>query len=32
MTYFQDDITGEPLVQRDDDKEATIMSRLKLFH
>lgn len=28
----KDDVTGEPLIQRDDDKEATIKNRLKVFH
>jgi len=27
-----DDITGEPLVQRGDDKEETIMKRLEVYH
>lgn len=27
-----DDITGEPLVLRDDDKESTIIKRLKTYH
>lgn len=27
-----DDITGEALVQRDDDKEATVMNRLQVYH
>jgi adenylate kinase len=27
-----DDITGEPLVQRDDDKEETVKKRLAVFH
>jgi adenylate kinase len=27
-----DDITGEPLVQRDDDKEATVKERLNVYH
>lgn len=27
-----DDITGELLIQRDDDKEATILHRLKVYH
>ena len=27
-----DDVTGEPLVQRDDDKEATIKKRLEVYH
>ncbi len=28
----KDDVTGEPLVQRDDDKEATIRKRLEVYH
>jgi adenylate kinase len=28
----KDDQTGEPLVQRDDDKEATIKKRLEVYH
>ena len=28
----EDDLTGEPLVQRDDDKEATVLARLKVYH
>ena len=27
-----DDVTGEPLVQRDDDKEETVRKRLKVYH
>ena len=27
-----DDVTGEPLVQRDDDKEATVKHRLDVYH
>ena len=27
-----DDVTGEPLVQRDDDKEATVRKRLQVYH
>ena len=27
-----DDITGEPLVQRDDDKEETVKNRLDVYH
>ncbi len=27
-----DDVTGEPLIQRDDDKEATIRERLATYH
>ncbi len=28
----KDDITGEPLIQRDDDKEATVRKRLEVYH
>jgi adenylate kinase len=28
----RDDITGEPLVQRDDDREETILARLRAYH
>ncbi len=28
----RDDVTGEELIQRDDDKEATIRKRLKVYH
>jgi adenylate kinase len=28
----QDDVTGEPLVQRDDDKEETVRKRLEVYH
>lgn len=28
----KDDVTGEPLVQRDDDQEDTVKSRLKVYH
>jgi adenylate kinase len=28
----QDDITGEPLIQRDDDKEETVRERLAVYH
>lgn len=28
----RDDVTGEPLVQRDDDKEATVRERLRIYH
>lgn len=28
----KDDVTGEPLVQRDDDKEATVRKRLEVYH
>ena len=27
----QDDVTGEPLIQRDDDKEATVKNRLDVY-
>ena len=27
-----DDVTGEPLIQRDDDKEATVRNRLEIYH
>ena len=27
-----DDVTGEPLIQRDDDKEETVKARLKVYH
>lgn len=28
----KDDVTGEPLVQRDDDKEETVRKRLSVYH
>lgn len=28
----QDDVSGEPLVQRDDDKADTVMRRLEVYH
>lgn len=28
----KDDVTGEPLIQRDDDKEETVLERLKIYH
>lgn len=28
----KDDVTGEPLIQRDDDKEETVKERLKVYH
>lgn len=28
----QDDVTGEPLIQRDDDKEETVRARLRVYH
>jgi adenylate kinase len=31
-TEGKDDVTGEPLVQRDDDKEETVRKRLKVYH
>ena len=31
-TQGKDDVTGEPLVQRDDDKEETILKRLEVYH
>ena len=27
-----DDVTGEPLIQRDDDSEATVLKRLEIYH
>ena len=27
-----DDVTGEPLIQRDDDTEATVLERLDIYH
>jgi len=27
-----DDVTGEPLIQREDDSEATVRNRLKVYH
>lgn len=32
QTPGRDDITGEPLVQRDDDKEETVRKRLEVYH
>jgi len=32
QTEGQDDVTGEPLVQRDDDKEETVRKRLEVYH
>lgn len=29
---MKDDVTGEPLVQRDDDKEDTVRKRLEVYH
>jgi adenylate kinase len=31
MTAGKDDITGEPLIQRDDDKEETVRKRLEVY-
>jgi len=31
-TEGQDDVTGDPLIQRDDDKEETVRKRLKVYH
>ncbi len=28
----QDDVTGEPLIQRDDDREETVRKRLQVYH
>lgn len=28
----KDDVTGEPLIQREDDKEATVRKRLEVYH
>lgn len=28
----KDDVSGEPLIQRDDDKEATVRKRLEVYH
>jgi adenylate kinase len=28
----QDDVTGEPLIQRIDDREETVMNRLAVYH
>ncbi|TVO76240.1 adenylate kinase [Sedimenticola selenatireducens] len=28
----KDDVTGEPLIQRDDDQEDTVKARLKVYH
>ena len=27
-----DDVTGEPLIQRDDDQEETVRKRLQVYH
>jgi adenylate kinase len=31
-TDAKDDVTGEPLIQRDDDKEETVRKRLEIYH
>ena len=31
-TLGLDDVTGEPLIQRDDDREETVMKRLEVYH
>lgn len=31
-TVGKDDVTGEPLIQREDDKEETVKKRLKVYH
>ena len=31
-TTDKDDETGEPLIQREDDKEETVRNRLKVYH
>ncbi len=31
-TADRDDVTGEPLIQRDDDQEATVRKRLEIYH
>ncbi len=31
-TENEDDLTGEPLIQRDDDKEETVRKRLEIYH
>ncbi|OHC68785.1 MAG: adenylate kinase [Rhodocyclales bacterium GWA2_65_20] len=28
----KDDVTGEPVIQRDDDKEETVLKRLEVYH
>lgn len=32
MRPFKDDVTGEALVQREDDKEVTVRRRLEIYH
>ena len=29
---FRSDVTGEPLMQREDDKEETVRERLNVYH
>ncbi|MBU3724236.1 MAG: adenylate kinase [Burkholderiaceae bacterium] len=31
-TEDKDDVTGEPLIQRDDDQESTVKKRLEIYH
>jgi adenylate kinase len=31
-TEGRDDVTGEPLIQRDDDREDTVRKRLTVYH
>ena len=31
-TEGRDDVTGEPLIQRDDDQESTVRKRLEIYH
>jgi len=31
-TAGRDDVTGEPLIQRDDDQESTVRKRLEIYH
>ncbi len=31
-TEGKDDVTGEDLIQRDDDQEETVKARLKVYH
>ena len=31
-TEGKDDVTGEPLIQRDDDREETVKKRLEIYH
>ncbi len=32
QTHGRDDVSGEPLIQRDDDKEETVRKRLEVYH